>query len=70
MKDEYCDRCGQLDYEDSLNPYDVYAAVCCDPEKPMTGARRVVAVSGVGRPRRIIRPVWCRGKVWSVKREE
>lgn len=47
---------------EKINPYDYYLARCNDPEKPVTGKHRVVAVSAVGKPFGIIRPVWCRGK--------
>ena len=56
---QYCDGCSVLEYEDAVNRYDVYSAHCCDPDKPVLGARRVVAVSGVGKPFQIQRPVWC-----------
>ena len=59
--DEYCDGCAVLEYSPALNAYDVYSAHCCDPDKPMTGKRRVVGVSRVGPPVYITRPVWCRG---------
>lgn len=57
-----CDGCGYLGYDEAVNRYDVCRAVCLDPDKPMRGTRRVVAVASVGRPRQIPRPVWCRGR--------
>ena len=57
-----CDGCEELDFVDAVNAYDVYAARCNDEKKPVTGKHRVVAVSGVGKPFGMIRPVWCRGK--------
>ena len=57
-----CDGCGLLSFEKPVNRYDCFRALCCDPDKPVMGARRVVATSGVRRPRFIERPVWCRGK--------
>ncbi len=59
---ELCDGCAFLDYEAAVNPYDVFAALCRDEGKPMTGVRRIVAVSAIGPPEGIARPVWCRGK--------
>lgn len=58
----YCDGCDYLDYETRVNRYDVYRALCCDPDKPMMGARRVVATAHTRPPARIVRPVWCRRK--------
>ena len=54
--DRFCDGCEELDFVDAVNAYDVYAARSNDPEKPMTGKHRVVAVSGTGKPFGIIRP--------------
>lgn len=56
----YCDGCDYLDYETRVDRYDVYRALCCDPDKPMMGARRVVAAARIERPTHITRPVWCR----------
>lgn len=58
----FCDGCAWLRYEEQVNRYDVHRALCCDPDKPVLGARRVVATSGVAAPRFIPRPAWCRGK--------
>ena len=55
-----CEICAYLAYEEPVNRYDVYSAHCCDRDKPMMGARRVVATSRVGRPERIERPKWCK----------
>ena len=60
--DVVCDGCGWLAFDEAVNRYDVNRALCCDPEKDMRGKRRVVAVSSVGHPQYIPRPVWCRGK--------
>ncbi len=59
---DFCDGCRCLDYETPVNRYDCWRALCCDPDKPVLGARRVVATAGIMRPVRIRRPVWCRGK--------
>ena len=59
---ECCDGCAWLCFEEPVNRYDVHRALCCDPDKPARGARRVVATSGVAAPRFITRPAWCRGK--------
>ena len=57
-----CDECRFLQVEPPVNRYDVWRACCCDPKKPMPGARRVVgtapASSETG-PLRIQTPVWC-----------
>ena len=58
----YCDGCACLAYDEAVNRYDVNRALCCDPDKPVLGERRVLAVSGTGWPRNIERPAWCRGK--------
>ena len=55
-----CDGCRYLSFTVPVNRYDVFTANCCDPDKPALGARRVVAVSPVGQPRRIERPKWCK----------
>lgn len=60
--DECCDGCAWLRFEEPVNRYDVHRALCCDPDKPARGARRVVATAGVCRPWWIRRPAWCRGK--------
>lgn len=60
--DRFCDGCEDLDFVDAVNAYDVYAARCNDPEKPMTGKHRVLAVSNIRKPFGIHRPAWCRGK--------
>lgn len=57
-----CNGCGFLALDPAVNAYDVNRAVCCDPDKPALGARRVLAVSRVGWPLRIERPAWCRQK--------
>lgn len=57
-----CDGCDMLTFEEPHNRYDVYSAHCCDPEKPVMGPRRTVAVSASSKPFRIPRPKWCRGK--------
>ncbi len=57
-----CDGCAVLDYEKPVNRYDCFRAVCCDPEKPAMGARRVVDTAVTREPRNITRPIWCRGK--------
>ena len=62
LDDQVCDGCGYLQYGPPANKYDYYTALCCDEDKPMMGARRVVAISSLGRPFGIMRPVWCRGK--------
>lgn len=56
----FCDGCCHLDFEPPVNRYDVHRALCCDPDKPVLGARRVVAAARIGRPTHIKRPVWCR----------
>ena len=58
-----CDGCIYLEFEESVSRYDVNRAVCCDPDKKASGARRVVAASGAGMPQHIMRPVWCRSKI-------
>lgn len=62
MSGPVCDGCRYLDFAEPVNRYDVFTAHCCDAGKPMTGARRVIAVSTVGAPVKIERPAWCRGK--------
>lgn len=59
---DFCDGCGLLCFEKPVNRYDCFRALCCDPDKPVLGVRRVLATSGVAAPRNIDRPVWCRGK--------
>ena len=54
-----CDGCAQLRFERWPRNY---VAQCTDPDKPVLGARRVMAVSTVGAPFHIQRPAWCRGK--------
>ena len=61
-KRETCDECRFLAFDRAVNAYDTNRALCCDPDKPAMGARRVVAVSRIGLPRQIERPVWCRRK--------
>ena len=58
----FCDGCAWLRYEEQVNRYDVHRALCCDPDKPVLGARRVVATSGVAAPRCIPRPERERGR--------
>ena len=57
-----CDECRFLQVEPPVNRYDVWRACCCDPKKPVMGARRVVgtapACSELG-PVGIRRPKWC-----------
>ncbi len=60
--DRFCDGCRYLDFSDAVNDYDVYAARCNDPGKPMRGQHRVIAVAAFARPFQIIHPAWCRGK--------
>ena len=62
MRTDECFGCKALSFEKPVNRYDVYTAHCCDPDKTAMGARRVIAVSHVGRPVRIERPAWCRRK--------
>lgn len=57
-----CDGCRYLVYEDAINRYDYYLAMCSDPERAMWGKRRTVAASRAGRPFQIRRPTTCRGK--------
>ena len=54
-----CDGCAMLQFERWPQ---LHVALCCDPEKPALGARRVVAVSRIENPSQIDRPAWCRGK--------
>lgn len=61
--DSFCDGCAALEYGTPVNRYDYYSAQCCDADKPAMGTRRVVAVSSLGKPFHILRPVWCRGKM-------
>ncbi len=68
--DQVCDGCAALEYSPPVNKYDYYAAQCFDEDKPVMGARRVVAVSSLGRPFGIIRPAWCRGKVKKYEQDE
>jgi hypothetical protein len=59
---ELCDGCGFLQIERPVNGYDVWRACCCDPDKPMPGARRVVGSAPAGSKRGPIgvqRPRWC-----------
>ena len=62
----FCDGCGFLEIEPPVNRYDVWRACCCDPDKPLPGARRVVGVAPGGSrtgPVGVRRPRWCgRGK--------
>ena len=60
--DQFCDGCFFLDFTAPANQYDVYAAHCCDPEKPVLGRRRVIATAQTAAPFHIPSPVWCRGK--------
>ena len=57
-----CDGCDMLEYENTINKNDVYSAHSCDPEKPVIGTRRTVAVSASSKPFGIPCPAWCRGK--------
>lgn len=58
----FCDGCARLCFEEPVNRYDVHRALCCDADKHVLGARRVVATAGTVKPRFIHRPAWCRGK--------
>ena len=42
----------------------------CDPEKPVMGTHRIVAVSSLSRPFGIYRPTWCRGKIKKKSKRE
>ena len=58
-----CDGCGWLVVEPPVNRYDNWRACCCDPDKPMHGARRVVSTAPAGSERGpvgIQTPVWCK----------
>ena len=64
MKERLCDACRFLMIEAPVNRYDVWRALCCDKDKPVPGARRVVATASARSetgPVRIETPVWCRG---------
>lgn len=61
-KDQFCDGCAVLTFEEPYNRYDFFTAHCCDPEKPVTGKRRTLAVSALSKPICTPRPVWCTGK--------
>ena len=54
-----CDGCAALQFERWPQ---LHVALCCDPEKPALGRRRVVAVSTICNPSQIDKPAWCRGK--------
>ena len=57
-----CDGCEWLEIEPPVNRYDNWRACCCDPDKPMHGARRVVSTAPAGSERGpvgIQTPVWC-----------
>ena len=58
-KEKLCDGCAALQFERWPQ---LHVALCCDPEKPALGRRRVVAVSPICSPSRIERPAWCRRK--------
>ena len=60
--DQFCDGCTMLDFSPPVNRYDLYMAHCCDPKKSVIGTRRVVAVSPIREPFKILRPAWCREK--------
>lgn len=68
MTCEYCDGCAFCNQEPPARQGTAYAAVCTDPDKPIWGARRVISVSGIGPPRYILRPAWCRKKESAVGR--
>ena len=57
-----CDGCDMLSFEEPCNRYDLYSAHCQDPDKPVMGKKRTVAVATLSKPFGIPRPVWCRGK--------
>lgn len=54
-----CDGCRYLAY--GRWP-DRWAALCCDKDKPVLGARRVLITMEKVRPTYIGCPAWCRGK--------
>ena len=68
--DRFCDGCAELKYDPPINRYDYYTAQCCDPEKPVMGTHRIVAVSSLSRPFGIYRPTWCRGKIKKKRKRE
>lgn len=58
-----CDECPMLLIDTPVNKYDCWRACCCDPAKPVTGARRVVGTAPANSetgPVGIQTPVWCR----------
>lgn len=57
-----CRGCQHLAYEPPCKEGDCYSAHCTDPDKPVMGSRRVVAVGWRGYPVNIQRPAWCRRK--------
>lgn len=64
-----CKGCRVLSLEGPLKQGDCWTLHCNDPDKPVLGTRRTVAVSWVGPPRPPERPAWCRGKKKAARRD-
>lgn len=57
-----CRGCRFLELREPLRKDDCYTVHCTDPDKPLMGACRTLAVGWAGFPVNIPRPAWCRGK--------
>lgn len=57
-----CDGCGYMVREGPHKRGDCYTVHCTDPDKPVLGARRTIAIGWTGYPVDVPTPAWCRGK--------
>lgn len=57
-----CDGCRLLEIREPLKRGDCFTAHCTDPDKPVIGTRRTVAIGWLGPPFNIQTPAWCRRK--------
>lgn len=63
-----CEGCAFLALGEPQKQSDCWTLHCCDPDKPVLGKRRTLAVSWVGPPIPPQRPAWCRRKEKAARR--
>lgn len=60
---KFCDECPFFAVEPPIRAGGIWTAHCCDPHKPVPGARRVIGTAPGNTetgPIRVQTPVWCR----------
>lgn len=63
-----CEGCRMLMLKDPLKRGDCWTLHCTDPDKPIHGKCRTIAVGWIGPPIPPPRPAWCRGKKKTARR--